>query len=847
MTPKLLTDYLERFHAYGAKEIAYVQRRGYRTARWSYPQVAEAAWRFARELESRGIGANDRVMIWGEDCAEWVAAFFGCLLRGAVVVPMDQIATTDFARRVAQQVDAKLLVCSREHAGLDASLPEVELETLVETIAEHSAAPYPQVPVEPTHPVEIVFTSGTTAEPKGVVLSHRNILVNLVPIGTEIDNYRVYGRIFHPLRFLNLLPLSHVFGQFMGVFIPQLLPGVVIFQETLNPSETIRSIKRERVSVVVTVPRLLETLRAKIERDLEAAGEMDRFRRHFNVCAKERFWWRWWRFRKIHRQFGWKFWAFISGGAALDAETEEFWRRLGFVVIQGYGLTETTSLISVNHPFKLARGSIGTVLPGREIKLSETGEILVRGESVAAGYWVGKELQAVRGEEGWFRTGDLGEMDAAGNLFFKGRAKSVIVTPEGLNVYPEDLEAALRRQPEVRDCVVIGLAREKNAVPCAVLLLQGGADEAGAEAAVRRANESLAEFQHMRQWYVWPEEDFPRTSTQKPRAAVIQEFVTAKLSGEEKAPPAAGALGELIAKVTGRAPGALPADAGLATDLNLSSVERVELMSAIEDRYQIDLNEAEFTAATTLGKLEQMVRTGSGAVERVSFHYARWPHRAWMKPLRMVAYYTVLWPLTMILCRPRVAGREHLRDLRGPVIVISNHITYLDIGFVLAALPPRVRRNLAVAMEGERLEAMRRGAGGTWVERWKNKFWYFLTAGLLRAFPLPARAGFRESFAFMGELVDRKTNLLVFPEGMRTRNGKLNAFRAGIGMLVNNLSIPVVPLRIDGLFPLKVAHQAWAPAGMVSVTIGPPVRFAPGTEAEEIRRELERVVAGLRS
>jgi long-chain acyl-CoA synthetase len=844
MTPTLLTEYLDRFAGMRG-EIAYVHRRGYRTARWTYPQVAEAAYRFARELEARGIGVGDRVMIWGENCAEWVVAFFGCLLRGAVVVPMDDIATTDFARRVAQQVEAKLLVCAKQHAGLDAALPELGLETLTETIAAHAATAYPQARVEPAHPTQIVFTSGTTAEPKGVVLSHRNILVNLVPIGEEIEHYRIYGRIFHPLRFLNLLPLSHVFGQFLGIFIPQLLPGTVIFQETLNPAETIRTIKRERISVVVTVPRLLETLRTKIERDLEAAGQMQRFRRHFAACANERFWWRWWRFRRIHREFGWKFWAFICGGAALDGETEEFWRRLGFVVIQGYGLTETTSLISVNHPFKLARGSIGTVLPGREVKLSEAGEILVRGESVAAGYWVGKELKAVRGEEGWFHTGDLGEMDAEGRLYFKGRAKDVIVTPEGLNVYPEDLEAALRRQPEVRDCVVVGLAREKNAVPCAVLILKPGvADAAGV---IKRANEPLAEFQRMRHWFVWPEEDFPRTSTQKPRAGVIQEYVEAQLGGGEKPQVAAGTLAELIANVTGRAPGTVSADAGLATDLNLSSVERVELMSAIEDRYQIELNEATFTAATTLGDLEQMLRESrSGGSERARFHYPRWPHGRWVNPIRALGYWMVAWPLTQILCRPRIRGREHLRDLRAPTLVISNHITYLDVVFVLAALPHRFRRNLAVSMEGERLEAMRNPpADWSFFERWLDKALYFLIVLFMRAFPLPARAGFRESFAFMGELADRGVNLLVFPEGMRTRDGKMNPFRAGIGMLVNNLNIPVVPLRLDGLFPLKVARRATAPPGTVSVTIGPAVRFEPGTDPEHIRRELERVVAAL--
>ncbi len=169
---------------------------------------------------------------------------------------------------------------------------------------------------------------------------------------------------------------------------------------------------------------------------------------------------------------------------------------LGYAVIQGYGLTETTSIISVNHPFRLGKGSIGKVLAGREVKLAADGEILVRGSGVAAGYWTGHEPQPMADEEGWYGTGDIGELDAQGNLYFKGRKKDVIVTPAGMNVYPEDLEAALRRQPEVKDCVVIALPRDGNAEPCAVLILR--ASDIDPEPVVMRANETLAEYQRMR-------------------------------------------------------------------------------------------------------------------------------------------------------------------------------------------------------------------------------------------------------------------------------------------------------------------------------------------------------------
>src|SRR5271167_4542206 len=540
MARTTILEYLDNFRRH-AREVAYVHHRGYRVQRLTYGEILANAHRFAHELEARQIAKDDKVLIWGENCAEWVVAFFGCLLRGAIVVPIDKIAAPDFAQRVAQQVDARLCVCSSQNQIV--GVPSIHLEALRGRLAVRSDVPVTPPPLTRDDIVEIVFTSGTTAEPRGVVISHGNILANLEPLEREIGAYLRYERMFHPLRFLNLLPLSHVFGQFLGIFLPQLLAATVIFQDTLNPAELMRVIKRERVSVVVAVPRLLESLKDKITRDLEAAGRLARFQRQFEAAKDQNFVRRWWRFRRIHNQFGWKFWAFISGGAALDAETEEFWRRLSFVVIQGYGLTETTSLISLNHPFHTGKRSIGKVLEGRELKLDETGEILVRGANVAAGYWQSKQLKPVLNEEGWFRTGDLGELDAEGNLYFKGRKKNVIVTREGMNIYPEDLEAVLRQQPEVRDCVVVGLEQSGNAEPVAALLLRDGA--ADAAAIVARANQRLADFQHIRRWLLWPEEDFPRTPTQKPKIGVIQQAVQQKFSSTTNAAPAQGGVGEL--------------------------------------------------------------------------------------------------------------------------------------------------------------------------------------------------------------------------------------------------------------------------------------------------------------
>src|ERR1700674_1629429 len=379
MPRQSLIDYLQDYSRHG-RSTAFVQRSGYRTSRSSYRDVGSLAAQCAREYERLGIAPGDRIVLWGRNSNEWVAAFFGCILRGAVAVPMDQGATADFAGRVAQQVEAKLLVVAREHMPSGEGQAAVVLDSLRESIAQHSPEPYPSPVLDRNSLAQIIFTSGTTAEPTGVVISHGNILANLEPLETAMQPYLKWERPFHPLRFLGLVPLSHVFGQFLGVWVPPLLGATVLFQDTLNPTEVISTIKRERVSVLIAVPRVLEALQHKIERDLEGEGLLDAFRRDFTAAANEKFVRRMWRFRGIHRRFGWKFWAVISGGATLESDTELFWGRIGFAAIQGYGLTETTSLVSVNHPFQIGRGSIGKVLEGREVKLDASGEILVRGE-----------------------------------------------------------------------------------------------------------------------------------------------------------------------------------------------------------------------------------------------------------------------------------------------------------------------------------------------------------------------------------------------------------------------------------------------------------------------------------
>jgi long-chain acyl-CoA synthetase len=875
-----INSYLEDYLRRGA-ETAFARLRGLRLVRWSYARVAETAFRFARELEARGVNKGDRVLVWASNGPEWVAVFFGCALRGVVVVPLDVESAPDFVSRVQQQTKAVLLLVSSEtkRQADNLGLSTLLLEDLEEILSRHSHATFEAKDISEGDLVEIIYTSGTTAEPRGVCLTHRNLLANLAPLEKEIQKYRRWERLVHPVRFLCLLPLSHVFGQFMGIFVPQLLGGEVIFLDALNPSEIVAAIKRGRVSVVVTVPRLLDSLREHVERREEARGRGLDLRRDLARAEGAHPLKRLWIFRRIHRYFGWKFWAFVTGGATLEAETESFWGRLGLAVIQGYGMTETASLITVNHPFKPGRGSIGKILPGQEVKLDETGEILVRGANVSPGYWRGDAAELFDDDDGWLRTGDLGEMDEAGNIYFRGRKKDVIVTAAGLNIYPEDIEAALNRQPEVRQSAVLGVEGPRGPEPLAVLIKRE--DESDPARAIERANQMLARHQQVRRWQVWPESDFPRTPTQKVRKRDILERLNVSDNGDgetgrrgetgargqngagngrqvdagaAQSPPLPVStsphlfeIASFATRAGGEAPATLDSSANLSTDLKLDSLGRVELLSALEDRYQIEIDEASFTAATTVGEVERIVRSGGSTEEAAQYPYPTWTQRFPISWFRVAFFYVVVLPITSLLSWVRVRGKENLRELRGPALFVSNHITYFDHALILSALPGRFRRSLAIAQEGERLRWWRRPPTGT--PLFKRLRWlaqYFLVVAIFNTFSLPKASGFRRAFAFAGESVDRGYSVLVFPEGARAEQLGMNPFMGGVGVLASKLALPVVPVRIDGLLELKLSgRRGFSLPNRVTIRFGEPVTYTRDEEPARITADLERRVREL--
>jgi long-chain acyl-CoA synthetase len=877
-----LATLLDDFRRYD-RQIAVVRFQGNRRRVTTYGQIAHLAGRFAALLAQRAIGPGDRVLLWGENGAEWIAAFHGCIARGVLAVPLDAYGTAEFAARVAADVQPKLAVGD---ALLLRQLPSeysrLNFEDWPGALPSEEARPVAGLSRQT--PLQILFTSGTTGDPKGVVLTHGNILASVEPIERGAQPYLRWERLLvHPLRIFDTLPLSHVFGQTMGLWVPPIFAAEIHFESRLVASRLIETIKRERISVLAAVPRVMALLKTHLE--ASHPGLQERIAASHDIPA----WKRWWRFRDIHSEFGLKFWALISGGGALGGPLEQFWNALGLVVVQGYGMTETSALITLNHPFHVAHGTIGKPMAGREVKLGPDGEVLVRGAAISGGSWQNGAFQPRQDE--WLATGDLAEVADSGELRFLGRKSEVIVTASGVNLHPEDMEAAIEQEPDVAACAVVAMETAAGPEPCAVLAMRGHPEQAAASA-IENANRKLAEFQRLRHWMLWPEPDLPRTSTGKVRrkavAAWLAEVQAASaVSGAgDDATARASAIAKssdwllaLIAEITGEVPAGVGDELRLTENLQLDSLGRVQLAAALEERLGVAPESGLLERAETLGDLRALVagesyaartevakgqvpqriqdvndsgntRMGSSpaAPARIDSSgifaepnepeperhiYPRWP---WLLPfqwLRVAFIEAVSQPLVWLLANPRVVAPETLDLASGePLLIIANHVTTFDGPLVQYALPGTVRRRIAVAMAGDMLDDYRhfrnpeRPAGhrGFYLP---GPLIYWLLTALFNVFPLPRRRNFQQSFAHAGAAMDRGYNVLVFPEGTRSAEGTLARFRGGIGLLARQSGAQVLPVALRGLGELKTGNRRWFRSGRIEVHVSQPIRFAP--------------------
>ena len=496
---------------------------------WTYRELGLrsrlAAWR----LRAAGLEPGDRILTWSPATPRLPAAYFGAMRAGLVLVPLDLRMAPDAIERIAVRAEAKRLILGAgpdapdpRGAGL-AEFPTTGLDELTadadETFPtdwEQQLAAWPRL--AETDVVELIFTSGTTGAPKGVILAHDNILASVRAM------HRVVPPIEH--RVVSLLPLSHLLEQAVALFYALDVGADVLYVRSRNPRIIFEAIRRRRTTSMVVVPQVLELFWAAVEREVERSGRATSFGRLRRIARRLPYALRRLIFRQVHARLGGGIRLFVSSGAFLAPALQQAWEDLGVVVVQGYGATETgfgTCTTREDHGL----GTVGRAMPPVEMRLADDGEVQFRGPTLFKGYWRDPETTAAAFTgDGWYRTGDIGRLDDAGRLILMGRTKDIIVLPNGLNVYPEDIENALRTAG-LRDSVVV--ETRPGRIEAVVLAPRDTDSEAAGlnesiQAGVKAANASLAVHQRVAAFRVWPEDDFPRTHTLKVKRDVIRRW-----------------------------------------------------------------------------------------------------------------------------------------------------------------------------------------------------------------------------------------------------------------------------------------------------------------------------------
>ena len=818
-----LIDLFNTFEALGDK-TAFVNRTGVRRLVVSYRQFHDLALKMANLLEQNGVEPGDRVLIWGPNSSWWGVAYWGIIIRGAVAVPVDFMSDLARAESICGLTRAKIVLQSRfkpERITSVTSMLLEDLQYLLEDIQPIGEIASPS----PEDLAQLIYTSGTTGNPKGVILTHKNLVANMIQINTQVPI------ITDRFNFLSLLPLSHMFEQMGGFFTPLYRGAAIVYLRTLKPSAIMEALGEEDIYVIMSVPRLMQLLKTTIERELDEKHLSGLFRGLSQLAARLPHGLRRILFFPVQKKFGSNFTVFVSGGAPLDPDVFNFWKSMGFTVLEGYGLTETSPVLCVNTMERQVAGSVGSPLPGVQLRIEEK-EVLVRGDNVFPGYYENEEASRdAFTDDGWFRTGDLGEIGPDGWLIIKGREKELIVTGSGVNVYPDELEAALNRIAGVKESCVIGVEKGGGEEVHAVLLLDGSGT--APEEIIAQANRGLDALQKITGFTVWNEPEFPKTTTLKIKKFAVKEVV-------EKGPEVGDAdatrdsLINLLAKVTGTAAGQIREESLLVADLGLTSIDRVELVSYLEQEYRLDIEDSQIGPQTRVSDLRQMIAKREKLTRHDHFRF--WTNSRFFRGVRMVWDALVHGPLLRSFVTLEVRGLEHLENMDGPVFFVANHLSYLDQPAVMFALPRELRYRTATAAWEEFFFGDYHG-----IDRILRRLSYEYGTVLFNLFPLPQSQGFSGSLAFMGKLADAGFNIMVFPEGGHSRDGKMQPFQLGLGIMVKEVGIPLVPIKISGTDQVLPHDAKFPKRGRVTVTFGEPLRFRSEEPAEIVEKARQAV------
>jgi long-chain acyl-CoA synthetase len=798
-----------------------------------------------------GVTAGDRVVLWLPNHLRTPLYFFACWKLGALAVPFDREMNPEAAARIIAATAPRLLVAGYgERPVWSAGAPVVEWSE-----AEALPAPPPADWTPPAEPLAALFyTSGTTGAPKGCMISHANLLSQVevlpakIPLGPDC-------------RLASILPLSHLFELTAGLLYPLSQGAAIHYIPSRRGPDIVRVLKEQRITHMVVVPQVLQLMGATLHEQLEKQlpprlyHALLALAARLPLAARRRLFW------PVHRKIGGRLRLMGAGGAALPVEVQRRWEIIGVRVVQGYGTSETSPIIACGvADGSTPPGTCGTPLANVHVRLSDAGEILVQGPNVMAGYWQDPAQTAEVLKDGWYHTGDLGTIDALGNLTIAGRAKELLVLPSGMNVWPHDVEEVLRAQPGVKDAAVVLAPQPGGGATLHAYLIPSGAPAAIAPI-LAAANKRLAVHQRVATAAWWPEADFPRTHTLKVKRRLLP-------------PPGAPGAAEAVTATAADQDAVLSAIAGVARvarvqpeqtlgELGLDSLTLVELALALEAKTGLHLEDGELTAELTVAAVHELVLARGGSItDTGTATTPRAVREAGLPPAwlygRLGRSLGVLGLPFDLLARYgvtelRVEGGEHLAGLPARVILAGTHHSFADFPIVKAALARTPARRLAGRMIVAAAAVGVAGAG--------LLGWYATLA--FRLYPIRQYREREASLRRLAELAARGNPVLIFPQGRHVERADEVAgrpaadFKAGVGHLADALDAAVVPFGIAGterLVPAHVeGHRGLVLGGIpVKLTRGPaalvfgaPARPQPGESAQAFTSRLQALCFAL--
>ncbi len=841
-------DLLELFEAsveaHGPR-TAFRMFEGEARERFSYRDAREYAIRVGRFLVAQGVKKGDRVMLLGENRPEWPISFFGILKAGATAVPVDVSLTEAELINLARSSRAALVLISEERAeelpGLGRALELAGLATRVHTFPEALAGgPHCKLlkTANPDDVASLIFTSGTTGTPKAVMLTHRNFASLVAKLAGVFDLRSGDG-------VLSVLPLHHTFEFSCGLLLPFSRGSEITYLDELTADRLGDALESNNVTAMIGVPALWQLLHRRITQEVAAqpaaveqsvhglmsANAWLRNRLDFNL-GKLLFW-------PVHRKLGGRLRYLVSGGSALAPEVQEAFHAMGFNIAEGYGLTESAPVLTVT-PVQNKRipGSVGRALSGVEIKLHEVdaegiGEVIAKGPNVMPGYFENREATDAVLKDGWLHTGDLGRLDAEGNLFLVGRKKDVILDASGKNVYPDELEELYQKHDRIKELSIVGLPEEGGVGERVACLCVPDYREEPREAVRRELEQHFRDigaampfYRRVKVLHFW-DGTLPRTATRKvKRKLVIEELKkleriasSAKSSRETAASREKGDgwLYDLLAEVSQKGKGTLTAETRLASDLGFDSLMLTELQVGLESAGVALAHVENLAELQTVGELAKLVRSAKRTGEAAP---ARHPEEAEAKRTE----FEVPAAVARIGRRLLEAGQRVLYESAFDVsihgqnyiprtrnfLVVANHSSHLDMGLV----------KIALGEEGERLTALAARD-------------YFFDTPLKRAYfenftsliPMDRHGSLKQSLRLAGEAIESGYHLLIFPEGTRSKDGKLAEFKPTTGYLALKHDVDILPMYIEGAYEALPKGAILPKARELTVRIGPSLRI----------------------